>query len=138
MASINTPKYNLETMLIKDNSFIDKYCTILLSIYTLNSPQKSSYIILKFLKLQDFHLTSCLPAIRSGYLGVWLQNFYTTKVITSDLQNCCSDKCTMALPFIIYSPSNCLQKVRNLQIVLINLYKAPQLQKWAWNVRIKL
>ena len=38
-----------------------------------------------------FYLIAGLPVVRPARLGEWLQIFHTTKVITSDLQNCCSD-----------------------------------------------
>ena len=45
-------------------------------------------------------MSASQPAIRPDCaLSVWLQNFYTTKVITSDLQNRCSNELLFTAPW---------------------------------------
>ena len=45
----------------------------------------------KIQNLPVFCLPASLPAVDLVPLGVWLQIFHTTKVITLDLRKCCSD-----------------------------------------------
>ena len=37
------------------------------------------------------------------YIGVWLQIFHMTKVIVSDLRNCCSDEDSSTAPWFFFS-----------------------------------
>ena len=54
--------------------------------------------IVNFKNLKSIHFLSacflkCLVVLR-----VWFQNFYTTNIIMSDLQNCCSNECLSTAP----------------------------------------
>ena len=55
---------------------------------------------------KNFRQTACSTAChktRPLELGVWLQIFHTIKVITSDLQNCCSDEDLSTAPWSFFS-----------------------------------
>ena len=62
-------------------------------------------IILKITKCSTISsacLPACLPAVRPVVLVLWLQFFYATKLITSDLQNCCSKECLSTVPGVSF------------------------------------
>ena len=62
------------------------------------------------IQLPVFHLTAGLPAIKST---TWLQIFHRTKVIASDLQNCCSNEDSSTVPWFFISLSvNYVRKSR--------------------------
>ena len=65
-------------------------------------PGKRSSIILYDIQLPVFHLTAGLLAIKST---TWLQIFHRTKVIASDLQNCCSNEDSSTVPWLFVSLS---------------------------------
>ena len=62
------------------------------------------------IQLPVFHLTAGLPAIKST---TWLQIFHRTKVIASNLQNCCSNEDSSTVPWLFVSLSvNYVRKSR--------------------------
>ena len=64
-----------------------------------------------------------LPACRkTHYHWEWLQIFHTTKVIASDLQNCCSDEDSSTAPWCFFSSFSIFLFLPKRQKVLMNLW----------------